>query len=248
MDRPTVLDALDLESSRFLVAVSSGAASLDTAVPTCPGWDVGQLVSHLGGIYGRVGYIVSSRALEPPDRSKLPVAPEGEALIGWFAEQRAAVFASLESADDATRVWNWTADSPGSASFWARRMAHETLIHRVDAELAQGLQPAQPMPEVAADTVTEFLELFLPRFEAKLKEAGAGSIHLHATDAHAAEWTLCFGADGARFSRDHERADVALRASAFELACWSWGRLPTDRLETFGEHQLADLFQQVVRA
>jgi uncharacterized protein (TIGR03083 family) len=244
MDRPTVLDALDLESSRFLVSVSSGATSLDTVVPTCPGWDVGQLVSHLGGIYSRVALIVSSAALEPPDRNQLPAAPEGEALVGWLAEQRAALLAALEAADDTTPVWNWTAHSPGPASFWARRMAHETLIHRVDAELAQGFQPAQPMPDVAADAVTEFFELIFPRFEAKLAEAGAGSIHLHATDVHDAEWTIGFGSGTSTFTRDHEKADVALRASAFELACWTWGRLPTDRLETFGDEH----FQKVVRA
>ncbi|MGA2529046.1 MAG: maleylpyruvate isomerase family mycothiol-dependent enzyme [Acidimicrobiales bacterium] len=248
MDRSTTLDSLDLESSRLLVAVSSGAASLDAPVANCPGWDVAQLLDHLGVIYSRVALIVSDRRSAPPSRAELPTAPAGEARVGWFAEQRAATLVALEAADDETLVWNWTATSPGPIGFWARRMAHETLIHRVDAELAQGSQPGQTMPEVAADTVAEFFELFLPRFEAKLFESWANdSIHLHASDVLGAEWTLRCGAGGCALTSEHAKTDVALRGSAFELACWAWGRLPVERLETFGDLNVAARFLELAR-
>ena len=68
MDRSTALDSLDLESSRFLVAASYNAAALSTPLPTCPGWDVAQLVKHLGLIYSQVALVVSGR------RTKLPTA------------------------------------------------------------------------------------------------------------------------------------------------------------------------------
>jgi len=248
MDRSTALDSLDLESSRFLVAVSNPEAALDTPLPTCPGWDVAQLVNHLGVIYSRTALVVSDRRTTPPDRSELPTVPDGEALLGWFAEQRTAVLAALEATDDDASVWNWTGDSPGSTSFWSRRLAHETLIHRVDVELAQGFEPAHGYPEVAADTVTEYFELFYPRFESQMLATGPGnSMHLHATDLPGAEWTLDPGAGKTFISREHAKADVALRGTAFELACWIWGRLPTERLEIFGNRQVADRFQDVVR-
>ena len=191
MDRSSTIDAVDLESSRFLVAVSAGAVPLDRPVTTCPGWDVADLVGHLGYIYGRVAFVVSTRTTAAPERSQLPTAPEGEACLGWFAEQREAMLAALEIADDETQVWNWTENSPGPASFWVRRMAHETLIHRVDAELAKGVQPSNASVEVAADTVAEFFELIVPRFGGALVDAGAsGSLHLHATDVAGAEWTV----------------------------------------------------------
>ena len=248
MDRSTALDSLDLESSRFLVAVSNGAAPLDTPLPTCPGWDVAQLVNHLGVIYSRVALVVSARRTDAPDRNELPTIPDGEAQLGWFAEQRAAVLAALETADDDTLVWNWTKDSPGLTSFWSRRLVHETLIHRVDVELAQGSEPAHGYPEVATDTVTEFFELFYPRFESQILAAGLGdSMHLHATDVPGAEWTLDPRAGGTSITREHAKAGVALRGSAFELACWTWGRLPTERLEIFGNRQIADRFREVVR-
>jgi uncharacterized protein (TIGR03083 family) len=245
MDRATTLDAVDLESSRFLVAVSSGTASLDTPVSSCPGWDVAKLVNHLGTIYGRVALVVSGRRLKAPERTELLPAPDGEALIGWFAEQRSAMLAALEAVDDDVPVWNWTGDSPGPAGFWGRRMTHETLIHRVDAELAQDCQPAPAIPEVAADTIGEFFELFLPRFENKLVEVGAeDSMHLQATDVHEAAWTL----DVRPGNPGNAEADVTLRGTAFELACWIWGRLPAERLMIVGAQQIADRFQKTVRA
>jgi uncharacterized protein (TIGR03083 family) len=248
MDRSTALDSLDLESSRFLVAVSNGAATLDTPVPTCSGWDVSQLVNHLGVIYSRTALVISDRRTRAPDRGELPSAPEGDALLGWFAEQRTAALAALEAVGDHTLVWNWTRDTPGPADFWSRRLAHETLIHRVDVELAQGCEPAHGYPEVAADTVTEFFELFYPRFEVQMRAAGPGnSMHLHATDLSGAEWTLDPAVGEASVTREHAKADVALRGTAFELACWIWGRLPSGRLEIFGDRQIADRFQDVVR-
>jgi uncharacterized protein (TIGR03083 family) len=246
MDRATILDAIDLESSRFLVAVSSGTASLETPVASCPGWDMAQLVNHLGVVYSRIALVVSSRRAKAPDRSQLPTAPDGEALIGWFAEQRTAMLNALEAADEETRVWNFIADTPGPVSFWGRRSTHETLIHRVDAELAQDLEPAPAMPEVAADTVSEFFELFFPRIEPKLVEAGlVDSLHLHASDVPGAEWTIEAGPGRTTSDLEHEKAGVALSGTAFELACWTWGRLPTGRLDVVGDQQIAERFQKL---
>ena len=248
MDRSTAFESLDLESSRLLVAVSNDAASLDTPLATCPGWNVGKLVNHLGVIYSRVALTVSTRRTEAPSRSELPTAPDGHARLGWFAAQRTAVLAALESAADDTPVWNWTTQSPGPASFWSRRLAHETLIHRVDIELAQGFEPAHGYPEVATDTVTEFFELFYPRFVSEIVAAGFDdSMHLHATDVPGAEWTLNLRAEGLPVTRGHVKAGVSIRGSAFELACWTWGRLPTDRLEILGDRQIADRFREIVR-
>ena len=42
------------------------------------------------------------------------------------------------------------------ASFWGRRMAHETAVHRADAELATGREPAFA-PDIAADAIDEWL-------------------------------------------------------------------------------------------
>ena len=63
--------------------------------------------------------------------------PDDGALAGWFGDGCAALVAALEAAPPGPRVL----DLPASAvapGHWARRQAHETAIHRVDAELAAG--------------------------------------------------------------------------------------------------------------
>jgi len=249
MDRYTALDAIDLESGRFLFVASKGGPSLGAPVPNCPGWHVAQLVQHLGFIYGRLALVVSLGRTEAPDRSEIPAAPAGDAVLGWFAEQRTEMLTALGAANEESVVWNWTDNSPGPTSFWFRRMAHETLIHRVDIELAEGDEATPGDPEVSADTVTEFFEIFYPRFENQpLATSIGGSLHLHATDISDAEWTIDPGRGSESLSRQHAKADVALRGDAFDLACWTWGRLPTERLEVFGDPEIAKRFQEVLRA
>lgn len=248
MDRSTTLDALDLESSRFLLAVSNGAASLAAPVPSCPGWDVSQLVNHLGRIYARTALIVSDRRLERPDPAELPVAPDGERRVGWFAEHRTSLLGVLESADDDAPVWNFAADRPAPTGFWARRMVHETLIHRVDAEVARGLVPAQGDADLAADTLEELFEVFLPRFETELLETGPSrSVHFHATDVPGAEWTVRLQPGEVVVTHEHAKADAAVRGGAFDLACWAYGRLPAERLEISGDARVASRFQEAAR-
>src|SRR5216683_667649 len=56
------------------------------------------------------------------------------------------------------RTWH---EPDQTVSFWIRRMAQETVIHRIDAQLAAGVPPA-PVPEdLAVDGVDEVLRLFL---------------------------------------------------------------------------------------
>src|SRR5215469_3181220 len=69
---------------------------------------------------------------------------------------------------------------PAPAGFWIRRMAHETLVHRADAQLAAGAAP-EPLieAEVAADAIDEWLMLLAGGFagsgeRAKALPAGAG--------------------------------------------------------------------------
>ena len=42
---------------------------------------------------------------------------------------------------------------------WPRRQAHEINVHRRDAELAAGLEPAAMDPELASDGIDEYFEL-----------------------------------------------------------------------------------------
>ncbi len=58
----------------------------------------------------------------------------------------------------------WAFGSLAPAAFWARRQAHETMVHRADAELAAG-RPVVLDPELAADAIDEWLTIMAgPRY------------------------------------------------------------------------------------
>ena len=96
-----------------------------------------------------------------------------------------------------TVVWTWSADQ--TAGFWLRKMVHDGVIHRFDAELAVGLN-SPVAADLAADGVTDLLVSIAtlsppdsadPIF-AKLCGRGQ-TLHFHATDPGlglAGEWLV----------------------------------------------------------
>ena len=135
-------------------------------MPGCPDWTTADLVWHIGEVHDFWGWIVRERALEPdayvdPQRpgAGLPV-DEAFAAVATFASERAAeLYRVLADTDPATPVWSW---APQHDVAWVtRRMAHETAVHRVDAEHAAGGEH-RLAPELAADGIDEFLEFFFP--------------------------------------------------------------------------------------
>src|SRR5262249_57802409 len=68
-----------------------------------------------------------------------------------------AEFASRKPTDPAG---SWYAPNQ-TVGFWIRRMAQETVIHRIDAELGTG-QPVAPVPtDLAVDGIDELLKVFV---------------------------------------------------------------------------------------
>ncbi|WIX77739.1 hypothetical protein QRX50_41110 [Amycolatopsis carbonis] len=109
-------------------------------------------------------------------------------------------------------------------------MTHELLVHRADAAAALGA-PFTVEPDLAADAITEFVELLPDRMRhnpaAPVQElAGAGELlHLSATDA-AGDWLLIRTPEG--LIRTHEQPaqapDVTVRGTAADLALVLYGR------------------------
>ncbi|WP_431044697.1 maleylpyruvate isomerase family mycothiol-dependent enzyme [Streptomyces sp. P1-3] len=235
-------------------------ADLSVTVPTCPDWSLADLARHVGGAHRWAETIVRTRATAfvPPD--EVPGTPgpgdaDPAALDAWLAEGAALLTETLRAAGPDTLVWTWT--PAGTAGFWARRMTHETLVHRADGALAAGREFAVD-PEVAADAVDEWLEILggpagpviSPRLSG-LRAAAGGSIHLHATDAApetAAEWTIALDGEGFAWSRSHEKATVALRGPMADLLRVFFRRLPadSDRVEVLGDAEVLAVWMENV--
>ncbi|MGA5131998.1 maleylpyruvate isomerase family mycothiol-dependent enzyme [Streptomyces olivoreticuli] len=231
-------------------------ADLTTPVPSCPGWNVGQLVRHLGGVHRWAEETVRSRAKEPVSdeqfRDLSAYTDEDPAVVGpWLAEGAERLVEALREAGPEAVVW--TPVPGGNARFYARRFTHETAVHRADAALALGAGFGVD-GEVAVDALDEWMEFCsLPmHFDVHpwMRELlGPGrTIHFHATDAEAAEWVVDLTGDAIVWRRAHEKAAVAVRAPLTDLLLLVYKRRPPrgEGVEIFGDEQLLDFWLERV--
>jgi uncharacterized protein (TIGR03083 family) len=235
-------------------------ADLTVAVPSCPGWNVGQLLRHLGRVQRWAAGVVRTRAAgpvpEPADARELSAyAQEDPAVVGpWLAEGAADLAGALRAAAPDTPLW--TPVPGGTASFYARRFTHEAAMHRADAALALG-ERYQLDTEVAIDGVDEWMQLgSLPvhfEMQPQLRELlGPGrTLHLHATDTApeaAAEWLVDLTGDAITWRRAHEKAAVAVRGPVTGLLLVIYKRRParSPGIEVIGDEKLLDFWLERV--
>jgi uncharacterized protein (TIGR03083 family) len=242
MDRASHLALLAADAE---LLVAEAAAGLDRPVPTCPGWTCERLVGHVGRVYRwTAGWIVTgaSTQVERP--------PAGAAAAGWARDGLAELLAAFDRAhaDPDARVATWAGDQP--VAFWPRRMALETAVHRVDAQLAAGATTPVDTA-LAVEGVDELLTVLLPwRGTAGLGGDGE-TIHLHATDPDidevgGGEWLVTLGPDALAVERSHAKGDVAVRGPASDLFLLLWNRVGTDGLQVFGDARLLDRWREAV--
>jgi len=242
LDRTVYLDHLARESTAL--ADAAAAAGAGTAVPTCPGWTVTDLLRHAAGGDNWARIIVETGSREGVPAELPDDAPTGDALVALYRESAAALVRTLTDADPAASVWTFS-PVDRTTMFWVRRRAHESTVHRVDAESAGGAESAPIDTAFASDGIDEYLAVFAPRFGADLAELG-GSIHLHCTDVEG-EWLIVPNPDGDQraqivVTREHAKGDVAARGRAEDLLLHLWGRRDASALELFGDAALLERF------
>jgi uncharacterized protein (TIGR03083 family) len=233
-----------------LLATVAQRAGLATAVPSCPGWAVRDLLRHTGYVHRWATGFVAEGLTRPGGASEEEILTQGPTdaqLPGWFCEGHAALVRALSAAPPDLECWTFLA-APSPLAFWARRQAHETAIHRVAAEQAASAtdQPASttgPVPPAngaafgpafAADGVDELLMGFLARGIRRGNSTGVGgSLVIHADDGTAgrADWLIAGDPDAPGVSRGTGQADCDVTGPAAELYLMLWNRGPADRLE-----------------
>jgi uncharacterized protein (TIGR03083 family) len=230
-----------------LLAEAAGAVDLDTRVPSCPEWRVRDLVRHIGGVHRWAAtHVAEARTgpLDAAEQERVMAPPDADgALIGWFREGHADLVRTLEAAPPDLRCWSFL-PAPSPLAFWARRQAHETAIHRADAQGPSGT--ITPFPAaLAADGVDELLWGFASRRNGRLRADPPRSLHLHATDT-GADWLVRIAPDRIDVSREPADADWSVRGSASDLYLLLWNRRGTDGLQVEGDPALLDLWRASV--
>jgi uncharacterized protein (TIGR03083 family) len=237
-----------------LLRAAIAGAELTTPVPSCPGWNVGQLCRHLGGAQRWAAAAVDRRIQEPLGeqefafRDLAPYAHETVAdLDPWLRAGAEELAKALREAGPGAPMWTPVPTS-STSDFYARRFTHETLVHRADATLALNAG-YEADPAIAADAIDEWLELGSLPLMLDLRPGLRDllgpdrTVHFHATDtdeALDAEWVVDFGGPQITWRRAHEKSAVAVRGPLTELLLLVYRRRSRDTaaVEVFGDEEL----------
>lgn len=156
----------------------------------------------------------------------------------------------LEGAADLTEAVSsavdspvWTFFGPRPATFWLRRMLHDTIVHHADAALATGADYAVA-PDLAADAISEWLEVLADPVTPTLRPAyatlrGTGQT-LRLDPGTGDGWLITRTPDGVRWTHTGDPADVTLAGPVADLLLVVTRRLPPDRITITGDRALAD--------
>jgi uncharacterized protein (TIGR03083 family) len=191
-----------------LLADAAERAGLDASVPPCAPWQVKDLLRHTGYIHRWAARHITEcpdTVLDgPPEADILCGGAADPDLLAWFRAGHDALVETLRTADPGL-VCATFMDAPSPLAFWARRQAHETAIHRADADSASGVRPEYE-PDFAADGIDELIMGFGQRRKYRPSAEGDGSMQIRTTDTGHA-WHV--GTEGGRIQarREHTGPD-----------------------------------------
>lgn len=247
MEIPEHIEALGLEGERM--AAAAAAAGPDAKVPTCPDWTVRELVHHQGGVHRWAATYVREARMEPIDDELEVVVggwPSDAELIPWFREGHRDLVAVLQAAPADLECFTFLR-APSPLAMWARRQAHETAIHRVDAESAAGGGVTPHDPALASDGVDELLDRFVTRRSSRYRLDPARTLDVRAADTGAA-WSVEIGPERITTTRALSSApDLTVTGAAPDLYLWLWNRGSTEALEAVGDQSLLAGWREFVQ-
>ncbi|MCA2219168.1 maleylpyruvate isomerase family mycothiol-dependent enzyme [Jidongwangia harbinensis] len=224
MNFARLLDCLAADHARLREVAPAGLAA---PVPTCPGWTVADLTRHVGDVYLHKTLAIREGAEPDPWPPAELADAEPLALLDRGYAGLLAEFAAHRPEDPAG---SWYTPDP-TVGFWIRRMAQETVIHRIDAELGTGRPVATVPDDLAVDGIDELLKVFVAFGVAEwgdyFTEILAGSPgRAYAVRTDGAGWRIRTGpgvfavADGA----GDDPADVTVSGPPAAVLRWMWNR------------------------
>ncbi|WP_329113531.1 maleylpyruvate isomerase family mycothiol-dependent enzyme [Streptomyces sp. NBC_01465] len=229
-----------LEREGQLLAAAAASAGTDAPVPTCPDWQVDDLLRHTGSAHRwATGFVAEGHTTPHP----FGVGPDltGDELLTWFRAGHTALMSTLSLAPADVECWAFM-PAPSPLAFWARRQAHETAVHRFDAELAAGIQLSPLEPEFAADGIDELLRLFHARTRSRVRSDLPKTLRVRASDTGDV-WTCRLTSEPPLTVLGEEgAADCELTGTAAQLYAALWNRQPLSTVTVTGDSALAELW------
>ena len=243
------MESTALETGRYVeildregraLASAAERAGTGAKVPTCPDWQVRDLLRHTGTVhrwaasYLREGHTERRPLGDPPEL-------DGPELVAWYREEHRRLVDTLAGAAPDVACWAFL-PAPSPLEFWARRQAHETAVHRFDAEAALGGTPSRVAGDFATDGIDELLRGFQARSRSRVRTDEPRALRVRTTDTDAV-WTVRLSPEPPVTTRGVSgAADCELSGRAEELYLALWNRLPVPSVT--GDRALADLWRE----
>ncbi len=231
-----------------LLAQAAERTGLEADIPTCPDWNMRDLIRHLSEIHLWASALVAKRTtkLWPDDISEHTESwpdlavfwPDDDELVSWYLETNANLVHALESASPDLDCPTFL-PAPSPLAMWARRQAHETAIHRFDAENAAGIA-SEFDPAFASDGIDELVAAFAPRRKEFPIESDK-TMAIHAQDTND-RWLVTMGPEGISTSHGDGPRDVTLTGDASDLYLVLWNRAEDSSITVKGDGELLDLW------
>jgi uncharacterized protein (TIGR03083 family) len=249
MEYSTFVEHVRRDGSR-LRQVARG--DLGAAVPSCPGWSVDDLVRHVAEVYEhKIACTLLGRAPDPWP----PDWPADRDPIEWLPEAHARLLELFDRSEPTSPSATWWPPDQ-TVGFWARRMAHETAVHRVDGELAAGT-PSPIDPDLAADGIAEILEIMLAGdWKDEPDDAASGQrVFIQAGgevggeaggQAGGRSWLVTIeraAVDVTEGVRDGGTAHARIEGEPADVDLWLWGRAPDARVRRSGDDRALALLR-----
>ncbi|MER6983403.1 maleylpyruvate isomerase family mycothiol-dependent enzyme [Streptomyces carpinensis] len=240
------LHVLDREGR--LLAAAAEEAGTDAVVPSCPGWRVRDLLGHTGAVHEWAAAFVADGHNSPRPIGDPPEL-DGAELVAWYRDSHRRLVETLAGAPADVECWTFhpaPQASPSPLAFWTRRQAHETAVHRFDAERARGGTPTPIGGEFAVDGIDELLRGFHARSRSRVRASEPRVLRVRATgtaEGADAVWTVRLSDGPPVTVRDASAAaDAELSGPADELYLALWNRVPVPGVT--GDGSLAALWRE----
>ncbi|MER5553700.1 maleylpyruvate isomerase family mycothiol-dependent enzyme [Streptomyces sp. NPDC002793] len=234
-----------LAADGHALAVAARAAGTRALVPSCPGWRIRDLLEHTCMVHRWATAIVveGRRSYRPAEEEP---GLDGDALFDRFTEGHGLLVEALRTAPAGLECWTLFS-APSPLAFWARRQAHETRIHRVDAESARGGPLTPVTPRHAVDGIDELLAGFHARAKSRVRTDSPRTLRVRAVDIDAV-WTVRLSAEPPLTVRGNAAAetpaDCTLSGTAEELYLGLWNRGPIPPAGLSGDREVARLWKE----
>ncbi len=205
-------EALEAEIARFAALLTD--ADLHTVVTTCPDWTVEDLARHLGRVHRWAARLVSELS---PVRIGPILSTDGAIGPGWILDGGSTLLETLRRTDPDLAMWAWGRDQ--HVRFWSRRQLHETLVHRIDLELALGLEP-MGLPAITSDAIDELLDNLAPAasFSPSIAELQGSDGRIALLDTTTARrWTVSVDPFAEGSGDDDRPVDAELGSDGLDL-------------------------------